>query len=193
MDLVQQLLMHLPEGRSVLALEGPCASGKTTLAEALRRETGCPVIHMDHFFLRPEQRTKERLREPGGNFDRERFLREVAFPLQSGSAFSYRPYLCHTQTFGEPVRIVPDGLCVVEGSYSCHPALWELYSLRIFLSVSPEEQIFRIRKRNGEKAAEKFRDVWIPMENEYFTRYRIAERCDGRIGEEGHEVIWQSF
>ena len=36
---------------------------------------------MDDFFLRPQQRTKERLAEAGGNIDRERFLQEVAVLL----------------------------------------------------------------------------------------------------------------
>lgn len=31
----------------------------------------------DDFFLRPEQRTPERLAEPGGNLDRERMKSEV--------------------------------------------------------------------------------------------------------------------
>ena len=36
----------------IIAIDGRCASGKTTLAEALGRHYHCNVIHMDHFFLR---------------------------------------------------------------------------------------------------------------------------------------------
>ena len=49
----------------VIAIDGRCAAGKTTLAAALQRETGCTVLHLDHFFLRPEQRTPQRLAQPG--------------------------------------------------------------------------------------------------------------------------------
>ena len=42
--------------RLLIAVDGRCASGKTTLAASLERETGCNVVHMDDFFLRPEQR-----------------------------------------------------------------------------------------------------------------------------------------
>ena len=63
----------------LIAVDGRCASGKTTLASALERETGCNVIHMDHFFLRPEQRTKQRLEEPGGNVDYERFQEDNCY------------------------------------------------------------------------------------------------------------------
>ena len=57
----------------LIAVEGRCASGKTTLASALQKELGCCVFHMDDFFLRPEQRTRERLLTAGGNIDYERF------------------------------------------------------------------------------------------------------------------------
>ena len=56
--------------RVLVAIEGGSASGKTTLGELLQNVYGCPVFHMDDFFLRPEQRTEERFSEPGGNVDR---------------------------------------------------------------------------------------------------------------------------
>ena len=52
---------------------------------------------MDHFFLRPEQRTPERLRTPGENVDHERFLEEVLCPLRAGRVFWYRPFDCSVQ------------------------------------------------------------------------------------------------
>ena len=63
--------------RVLVAIEGGSASGKTTLGELLQNVYGCPVFHMDDFFLRPEQRTEARFTQPGGNVDRERFLEEV--------------------------------------------------------------------------------------------------------------------
>ena len=56
----------------ILAIDGRCASGKTTLAAKIQEKTRCGVIHMDDFFLRPEQRTKERLSQAGGNIYWER-------------------------------------------------------------------------------------------------------------------------
>ena len=53
-----------------VAIDGPCTSGKTTFAAMLNRRFGGNVLHMDDFFLRPEQRTPERFAEPGGNVDR---------------------------------------------------------------------------------------------------------------------------
>ena len=47
---------------------------------------------MDDFFLRPEQRTKMRLAEIGGNVDYERFYREVLIPLKKKEPFAYCTY-----------------------------------------------------------------------------------------------------
>lgn len=160
------------------AIDGRCAAGKTTLAEWLQKETGCPVIHMDHFFLRREQRSRQRLLEPGGNVDYERFLSEVMIPLSRGQEFSYRPFDCKTMELSAPVAVKPGGLFVIEGSYCCHPVLWDFYDLRVFLHVEPEEQLRRIRQRNGEEALSLFRERWIPMEETYFSAFRIRERCD---------------
>ena len=65
----------------ILAVDGRCASGKSTFARELSGVCLAEVIHMDDFFLRPQQRTKERLAEAGGNIDRERLLQEVAVLL----------------------------------------------------------------------------------------------------------------
>lgn len=161
----------------LVAIDGRCAAGKTTLAQALRQETGWGVVHMDHFFLRPAQRTEARLAEPGGNVDRERFLEEVLLPLQAGRDAVYRPYDCHSQSFSPPVRIEAGPAVIIEGSYSCHPALWDAYHLRVFLDVSPQKQLARIEARNGSQALSQFRDRWIPLEERYFAAFGIGERC----------------
>lgn len=164
-------------GNRIIAIDGRCASGKTTLAERLRRRYGCNVVHMDHFFLRPEQRSPQRLNTPGENVDHERFLEEVLLPLKRGEAFSYRPFDCSRQILTDPVEMMPNTLTVVEGSYSCHMALWGYYDLRIFLTVEPEEQLRRIVARNGDYARV-FRDKWIPLEEAYFTGYDLQRTCD---------------
>ena len=161
----------------IVAIDGRCAAGKTTLAERLREQFDCNVIHADSFFLRPEQRTAERLDTPGGNIDYERLRDEVMEPLVRGGEFSYRVFDCKKMELAEEIRIEPNGLTIVEGSYCCHPALWEYYNLRVFLTVDTEEQLRRIEKRNGADALTAFRERWIPLEEKYFAALNIAERC----------------
>lgn len=155
--------------RVLVAIDGRCASGKTTLAAALAERLGAGVIHMDDFFLRPEQRTPERYAEPGGNIDRERFLAEVLLPLTTGKPFDYRLFDCHTMRLAEPVTFTPTDITIIEGTYSCHPDLRDYYDLRVFLTVTPKEQLTRLSQRPGADVR-MFREKWIPMEERYFER-----------------------
>ena len=162
----------------LLAIDGGSASGKTTLASWLEKIYGCQVFHMDDFFLRPQQRTAERLAEPGGNVDRERFYEEVLLPLTQGRTVQYRRYDCQTQTVGGPVNIRPGALNVVEGAYSMHPMLADSYDLSAFLRVPPEVQHARVLARNGPEIGERFFTRWIPLEQRYFDALDPAGRCD---------------
>ena len=67
----------LEKSHVLVAIDGNCAAGKTTLAKKLAEHYDCNVLQMDDFFLRPEQRTPERFAQAGGNVDYERFALEV--------------------------------------------------------------------------------------------------------------------
>ena len=177
---VQAVLQKLKKEKPFLliAIDGRCAAGKTTLAARLRQSMDCNVFHMDDFFLPPELRTRERLAYPGGNIDEERFRSEVLCPVLAESPFSYRPYSCRLQRRTDPVSVQPKPLSIAEGSYSCHPNLWDYYDLRIFLDISRAEQLRRIRERNGEEQLKIFEERWIPLEEQYFSAFQIQQRCD---------------
>ena len=163
----------------VVVIDGRCAAGKTTLAAILAEELDAPCIHTDDFFLRPEQRTKERYSEAGGNLDRERFSAEVISNI--GRDFCYSPFLCKSMTFGEKVCIHRSEFLVVEGAYSLHPSFGKYYDYAIFADVSSETQESRILKRNGKDALAVFRERWIPMEEKYFLTFDIKEVCDRTV------------
>ena len=153
----------------LVAIDGKCTSGKTTLADKLAEIYDCNVFPMDDFFLRPEQRTPERSAEVGGNVDYERFQKEVLLPLKSGKAFSYRPFDCRTFTLAAPVAVTPQKLNIIEGTYSHHPYFCNPYDLKILLTVDEETQRQRILKRPA-FLHERFFETWIPMENKYFAK-----------------------
>jgi len=178
LPLFQRIDSLLREGRVTLAIEGGSASGKSTLGKLLARVYDCTVFHMDDFFLRPEQRTKERFAEPGGNVDRERFLEEVLLPLHRRKTVAYRRFDCSTLTLEEPVLVKPSKLTVIEGAYSMHPELAKYYDLSVFLEVSSETQRKRIEKRNTPELAKRFHEEWIPMEQRYFSELKVKERCE---------------
>ena len=163
--------------RVTVAIDGGAASGKTTLADILAERYGGEIVHMDDFFLRPEQRTSERFAQAGGNFDRERFLEEVVPYIGKSEAFSYRIFDCSQMRLFGTATVSNCRLVIVEGSYSHHPAFAETFDLRVFLRVDKEEQKQRIIRRNGEKSR-MFFDRWITLENKYFETLGIEEKAD---------------
>lgn len=176
-NLFAQLDARLDKGRTILAIDGKSASGKTTLATLLKERYDATVFHTDDFFLQPHQRTPERLAEVGGNLDRERFLAEVLIPLKEGKEVAYRKFDCSTMTILKAEKITPKKLVVVEGAYSMHPDLRDFYDLSVFLDVSKDLQKERILKRNP-RFAPRFFNEWIPMEERYFSEMQIKEKCD---------------
>lgn len=164
--------------RLTLAIDGRSTAGKTTLAEWLRERYGCNVFHMDDFFLRPEQRTAARYQEPGGNVDRERFLKEVLLPLKAGEAVSYRPFNCVKMALEPALTVQPALLTVVEGAYSLHPDLAGFYGCTVFLDIASDLQRRRILQREDPEKARVFLEKWVPLEEAYFARYAPMERCD---------------
>ena len=169
MDVLKKKIDELMTQKDVVivAIDGKCTSGKTTLAAKLAEIYDCNVFHMDDFFLRPEQRTPERFAEVGGNVDYERFKDEILIPLQAGKQFSYRPFDCSTFTLADPVTVMPKQLNIIEGTYSHHPYFGNPYDLKVMLTVTPELQRERILQRPA-FLHQRFFEQWIPMENRYF-------------------------
>ncbi len=164
----------------LIAIDGPCGAGKSTLGEALRsrlESRGCNLFHMDDFFLQSFQRTPERLAQPGGNVDRERFFFEVLRPLKAGHSFVYQRYNCHT---GEmlPTKSLPCRIAVIEGVYSLHPELRQFYDLKVFVDIDREKQKKRLINRVTPEQYRRFVDEWIPLEERYFSALNIREAAD---------------
>ena len=162
----------------LIGIDGRCAAGKTTISEILSRKTGWPVVHLDDFFLRPEQRTPERYAEPGGNVDRERLLEEVMIPLEQHKAVTFQKFDCSCMKLGEAVSIPKADVIVFEGSYALHPELRDHYHLRVFLDVDPRDQLERIEARSGKEKRAVFEARWIPLEETYFSFYQVASCAD---------------
>ena len=165
-------------GKVIVAIDGRCASGKSTMAAMLSQTTGASVIHMDDFYLPKEMRTEERLEQPGGNVHYERFKEDVLIPLEKGETFSYRRFDCSKMELGELQEVPKSDFYVVEGAYSCHPGLGNYADIKVFAHVELKEQLRRIEVRNGQEKLSMFRERWIPMEEKYFAYYSIEEAAD---------------
>ena len=161
----------------IIAIDGRCASGKTTLTKELQTQLNAEVIHLDDFFLSINQKTKERLNEIGGNIDYERFLSEVLVNLNTNNPFSYYKFDCSIQTLSTKFNVENNRIIIIEGSYAHHPKFVKYYDLKVFVTVDSTEQIERLSIRNPQ-LLNRFIDEWIPLEERYFNELKILENAD---------------
>jgi len=170
-ELIASLQKHLQDHHyATLVIDGDCAAGKTTLASQIAAQTDATVFHLDDFFLPPALRTEARLREAGGNIDYDRFLTQVLQPLGQRIPFTYNVFSCHDSAT-HTVSVSPAAITIIEGSYALHPLFLETYralhAIKVFLTITPDEQLRRIEQRNGKAMLRRFRAEWIPMEKQY--------------------------
>lgn len=162
----------------VIGIDGNCASGKTSLGNFLSDFLDCNVIHMDDFFLPPALRTAKRLDEAGGNIHYERFYEEVVTSILEKKPITFRQFSCEKMDYQNEITLPQKALTIVEGSYCMREEFRRIYDYRIFMTCPYEEQLSRIRKRNGEEMLTAFIEKWIPMENKYFEICQIPSFCD---------------
>ena len=177
-ETISSLLSASPSRPVLVALDGRCGSGKTTLAAQLaERFPDSAVFHTDDFYLPPADRVDGWEHIPCANMDLARLSREVLAPARAGDAVSYRAYSCREGAYLPTKNIASKPLFLVEGSYSHHPLLAENYDLRVFVTCSQEEQARRLQAREGERYPN-FVQRWIPLEEGYFAQYHIETRAD---------------
>ncbi len=187
--LVPLLCRIAAEKPRIIAVDGRCGSGKTSIAERLAEILHAPVVHMDDFFLPPDLRTADRLGEPGGNVHYERFAAEVLPGLSSGAPFAYRIFSCARMDYDGAQEIPAADVRIVEGSYSSHPRFGRYVDLTVFVTAGEETRLARIAARDGEKYLPAFRERWIPMEEAAFAAFATEQAADVRIETDKYPVF----
>ena len=162
----------------LVALDGRCGSGKTTLAAQLaERFPQSITLHTDDFYLPPPQRVTGWERIPCANMHLERLRAEAVAPARAGRAVCYKAYSCREGAYLPEQCVPPAPLYILEGSYSHHPLLAGFYDLKVFVTCSKEEQARRLQAREGTRY-ENFVRRWIPLEEAYFAQCRIEALAD---------------
>ena len=175
---IASLLEAHPERPVLIALDGRCGSGKTTLAVQLAEQfPGSAVFHTDDYYLPPAQRIRNWAETPCANMDLTRLREEVLVPAQAGAAVRSRAYSCREGAYLPEQCVPPAPLYILEGSYSHHPILAGFYDLKVFVTCYKEEQSRRLQAREGERY-ENFVRRWIPLEEAYFAQCRIEALAD---------------
>ena len=166
-----------PDSRLLITLDGPCASGKTTLASAMAEVLGAAVLHTDEFVVPIAAKTPERLAVPGGNCDMERLLQEALLPWKAGETPLFRRYDCRADRFLPPEPLSADRV-ILEGSYCNLPDLRALSDCCLFMDTPEETRLARLRARETPESYQRFLSLWIPLEKAYFRAFRLPdENC----------------
>ena len=161
--------------RLFVTLDGPCATGKTTLARQLAEACQGQVIHTDDFVIPHARKTPEQLAIPGGNCDVDRLVREVVLPYTQGRPVRYRRYDFRADRLLPAEPLAETGLLILEGSYCNLPPIRERADLRLFLTASRETRVARLRKRESPASLQRFFDLWIPLEDAYFDAFHLPD------------------
>ena len=175
-QILRELLQRIrTQDHPLITIDGPCASGKTTLAKQLAEALPAAVVHTDDYVIPHALKTAERLAVPGGNCDAERLVREVVMPWKCRLPVRMRRYDCKTDRLLPEEWLPEKDVLILEGSYCNLPAIRQESDLRIFLEISREEQQARLRQRETPESLRRFDERWIPLENAYFTAYRLPD------------------
>lgn len=153
--------------RAFVAIDGPGASGKSTLAEQLAAAMGdAYLVHVDDFYL-PSSRRHERLGEVGPSFDLPRLAEQVIVPGSAGEALHYQRYDWVQDGLAQWIDVPSGAPIVLEGVFCLAAQLRDAYTFKIWCHADPVLRLTRGLARDGEKARSMWVDAWMPAENEY--------------------------
>lgn len=175
---IKQLVNYINKkpDHSIIALEGKCASGKTTITNAIKNDY--TIIHCDDFFLKQNLKTEKRLSEIGGNIDYELLsitLKEIKKAWENKqSSITIKVFDCKEQKYYEK-EINLLSKVILEGVYSYHPYFQNLINGLAFVNLDDKTQMQRISKR---PLMYNFIHEWIPLENKYYNELDIASISD---------------
>lgn len=171
-----------------VAVDGPPAAGKTTLADELAlnlRTQGRPVVRAtidDFLFPRAQRYRRGEYSAEGCYFDahdHDSLNRLLLDPLGPGGD---RRFL-HKVDDRTPDQAADNAVLVFDGVFLMRPELIDRWDLRILVSTALEKTVDRavIRERQASSRAEverRWRERYIPAQQLYFATVRPADHVD---------------
>jgi uridine kinase len=200
-DLLDRLAEKIDSVRTAhplrVAVDGPPAAGKTTLADELAlllRTRGREVIRasIESFLLPRAQRYRRGEHSPEGcyhdSFDYDALVRVLLDPLGPNGDRRYRNAVYDKPTdtaLSLPVTTASaDAVLLFDGVFLLRPELIDRWDLRIFVSAAFEQTVDRARTRDralygsSAEVERRFRNRYIPSQQHYFASARPTDRAD---------------
>ena len=155
---------------TLVTIDGPAGSGKTTLANALERQVPqAQVIAMDGLYNGWTRAFEPQLWD--------RIEQVILQPFTQGQVAEYDAFNWSTQEFDMPVQFEPTGVVILEGVGSSHPTVKPFSSLNIWISAPEALLLDRVLDRDGRHIREQMLD-WQIAEREYFKQFDIESQAD---------------
>jgi len=199
-DLLEALSLHLLSRRAGhplrVAIDGPLASGKTTLADDLAETVGAhaPAIRagLDGFHRPRVERYARGRRSALGYYEDARdyaaMRRALLDPLGPGGSRLYRTGLFDLkadQPAEAPLESAgADAVLIVEGTFLQRPEFDGAWDVVVFLDIDPELSLARGLSRDSaalggpDAAAALYRERYLPAWAMYAAACRPGERAD---------------
>ncbi len=179
-----------------VAVDGPDAAGKTTLADELASAVGNlgrPVIRASiDSFHQPREIRYRREDSPEGcyhdTFDYDALRKELLEPLGPDGDRTYCQAIFDYQTDQALARThdrAPDNaILLLDGVFLLRPELIDIWDLRIYVSVTPEETLRRALERDAvlfgsrEEVERRYRSRYLPAQQLYHADARPLDNAD---------------
>ncbi|MGN7970458.1 uridine kinase family protein [Microbacterium sp. 22296] len=160
------------DGIRIVGVDGPSASGKSTLAGPVARVLDAPVIPVDDFIS-------------WGNFAGwwPRFDREVLVPLREGRDATYRRRDWSDwrgDSLGAWRTVEWSPFVVIEGVTCTRAAISDALACRVWVEASPLERLERGLERDGTEHRDLW-ERWMGEEQAFFATDGTASRADVRV------------
>ena len=164
--------------RTIVAIDGPDAAGKSTLADAVAAAATGPVLRASVDDFANPSRVRRRQGELSAEgyysdaFDLTALAQELLDPFSSGGS------RVRTQVFdldadrplsATPVVLPPRALLVVDGVFLLRPRLRDWWTLSVYLHIAPEVSLERGLARDGEDRRSRYLERYLPAQELYRT------------------------